>query len=76
MVPCVAIKLSYPLRVNATDQLLWAASAKQSKTFFDFIAAPPMRIAIGSDHRGIHIKAKLVATLEAAGHQVLDVGAQ
>lgn len=34
-----------------------------------------MRIAIGSDHRGIHIKAKLVANLEAAGHQVLDVGA-
>jgi ribose 5-phosphate isomerase B len=34
-----------------------------------------MRIAIGSDHRGIHIKAKLVANLELAGHRILDVGA-
>lgn len=34
-----------------------------------------MRIAIGSDHRGVHIKAKLVANLLAAGHEVCDVGA-
>lgn len=34
-----------------------------------------MRIAIGSDHRGVHIKAKLVASLQSAGHFVVDVGA-
>ena len=34
-----------------------------------------MRIAIGSDHRGVHIKAKLVANLQSAGHDVCDVGA-
>jgi ribose 5-phosphate isomerase B len=34
----------------------------------------PMRIAIASDHRGVHIKAKLVQLLSAAGHQVEDYG--
>jgi ribose 5-phosphate isomerase B len=33
-----------------------------------------MRIAIASDHRGVHIKAKLVQLLGAAGHQVDDKG--
>jgi len=33
-----------------------------------------MRIAIGSDHRGVHIKAKLSQLLSAAGHQVTDFG--
>lgn len=33
-----------------------------------------MRISIGSDHRGVQIKAKLVAFLVAGGHQVNDVG--
>ncbi len=33
-----------------------------------------MRIAIGSDHRGVHIKAKLVQLLNAAGHLVDDKG--
>ena len=33
-----------------------------------------MRISIGSDHRGINIKSKLVAALKDGGHQVDDVG--
>ncbi|QDV25687.1 ribose 5-phosphate isomerase B [Aureliella helgolandensis] len=33
-----------------------------------------MQISIGSDHRGVHIKAKLIANLEACGHQVRDFG--
>ena len=34
----------------------------------------PPAIAIGSDHAGLPLKAALKAALEAAGHQVLDVG--
>ena len=33
-----------------------------------------MRISIGSDHRGVRIKAKLAATLAALGHDVADHG--
>lgn len=33
-----------------------------------------MRISIGSDHRGVHIKTKLIATLLAGGYQVDDLG--
>lgn len=33
-----------------------------------------MRIAIGSDHRGYHLKEKLVALLKTKGHQIEDVG--
>jgi len=33
-----------------------------------------MRIAIGSDHAGYHLKEHLKARLEAAGHEVVDVG--
>lgn len=33
-----------------------------------------MRISIGSDHRGVHIKTRLVASLTACGHQVNDLG--
>lgn len=33
-----------------------------------------MRIAIGSDHRGYHLKEKLVEILRSKGHQVDDVG--
>jgi ribose 5-phosphate isomerase B len=33
-----------------------------------------MKISIGSDHRGVHIKAKLVAFLQSCDHQVLDLG--
>lgn len=33
-----------------------------------------MRIAIGSDHRGVQIKAKLVTGLSTEGHDVEDVG--
>lgn len=34
-----------------------------------------MHIAIGSDHRGIHVKAKLVESLRQMGHDVVDAGA-
>lgn len=33
-----------------------------------------MRIAIGSDHRGFHVKAKLMQLLQQWGHEVFDVG--
>jgi len=33
-----------------------------------------MHIAIGSDHRGYHLKEKLTAMLRASGHEVDDVG--
>ncbi len=33
-----------------------------------------MRIAIGADHGGIHLKAAIAAHLVAAGHDVVDVG--
>ncbi len=33
-----------------------------------------MRIAIGSDHRGFQIKAKLIQVLHADGHSVVDCG--
>jgi ribose 5-phosphate isomerase B len=33
-----------------------------------------MRISIGSDHRGVRIKARLVATLRSLGHEVTDHG--
>lgn len=34
-----------------------------------------MRVAVGSDHRGVAVKAKLTVFLERLGHTVLDVGA-
>jgi ribose 5-phosphate isomerase B len=34
-----------------------------------------MKIAIGSDHRGVHAKARLVQTLSQLGHEVADDGA-
>ncbi len=34
-----------------------------------------MQIAIGSDHRGVDVKSKVVQALEEMGHQVTDVGA-
>ena len=33
-----------------------------------------MRVAIGADHAGYELKQHLVATLEADGHEVLDLG--
>jgi ribose 5-phosphate isomerase B len=33
-----------------------------------------MRIAIGADHAGFHLKQHLVATITALGHQVEDLG--
>jgi ribose 5-phosphate isomerase B len=33
-----------------------------------------MRIAIGSDHRGVQVKAKLILMFENLGHQVVDHG--
>jgi ribose 5-phosphate isomerase B len=34
-----------------------------------------MRIAIGSDHRGYHVKAKLIQLLQQWGHETIDEGA-
>ncbi|MFM7843737.1 MAG: ribose 5-phosphate isomerase B [Planctomycetota bacterium] len=34
-----------------------------------------MRITIGSDHRGVQVKAKLIQMLTANGHEVADAGA-
>ncbi len=33
-----------------------------------------MRIAVGSDHRGYEVRAKLVDLLQRLGHEVVDVG--
>jgi ribose 5-phosphate isomerase B len=33
-----------------------------------------MRIAIGSDHRGVAAKSKVIAVLRQLGHEVLDLG--
>ena len=33
-----------------------------------------MKIAIGSDHRGVEAKRRLVASLQTQGHEVTDVG--
>jgi len=33
-----------------------------------------MRIAIASDHRGYHLKEKLVSLLQTKGHEVMDEG--
>jgi ribose 5-phosphate isomerase B len=33
-----------------------------------------MRIAIGTDHRGFSLRAKLVELLQQAGHEVVDIG--
>ena len=35
-----------------------------------------MRIAIGSDHRGYHLKEQLIALLRSKGHEVEDEGAR
>lgn len=34
-----------------------------------------MRIAIGSDHRGVHLKDQIVRTLTQRGHEFFDAGA-
>jgi ribose 5-phosphate isomerase B len=33
-----------------------------------------MRISVGSDHRGVHLKARIVALLRQHGHEVDDAG--
>ena len=33
-----------------------------------------MRIAVGSDHRGVELRAKLIGFLEGLGQEVVDVG--
>ena len=33
-----------------------------------------MRIAIGSDHRGFHLKEQIIGMLRSKGHEVLDEG--
>ena len=34
-----------------------------------------MRVAVGTDHGGFHLKTSLVRSLQEAGHEVLDLGA-
>jgi len=34
-----------------------------------------MRIALGSDHRGYHLKEKILGILKTAGHETTDAGA-
>ncbi|MEX0793102.1 MAG: ribose 5-phosphate isomerase B [Pirellulaceae bacterium] len=34
-----------------------------------------MRVAIGSDHRGFEVKAKIIEHLKSLGHEVVDCGA-
>ncbi len=33
-----------------------------------------MKVAVGSDHRGVRIRAKVVEVLHRLGHEVIDVG--
>jgi ribose 5-phosphate isomerase B len=35
-----------------------------------------MKIVIGSDHRGVEVKRRLVEVVRAMGHELLDIGAQ
>jgi len=35
-----------------------------------------MKIVIGSDHRGVEIKRRLLDTLRSMGHEVLDIGTE
>jgi ribose 5-phosphate isomerase B len=35
-----------------------------------------MKIVIGSDHRGVEIKRRLLPVLRSMGHEVIDVGAE
>jgi ribose 5-phosphate isomerase B len=35
-----------------------------------------MRIAVGSDHRGVHVKRRIVGFLQERGHEVTDVGTE
>ena len=35
-----------------------------------------MKIVIGSDHRGVEIKRRLVDVIRSMGHELLDIGAQ
>jgi ribose 5-phosphate isomerase B len=34
-----------------------------------------MKVAVGSDHRGFHVKAKVIGLLRELGHEVTDAGA-
>ena len=35
-----------------------------------------MKIVIGSDHRGVEIKRRMLASIQSMGHEVLDVGTE
>ena len=35
-----------------------------------------MNIVIGSDHRGVEIKRRLIALVRSMGHEVLDIGTE
>ena len=34
-----------------------------------------MRVAVGADHAGFNLRETVISTIEAAGHQVVDLGA-
>ncbi len=34
-----------------------------------------MRVAVGADHAGFNLRESVIATIKAAGHQVIDLGA-
>lgn len=34
-----------------------------------------MRVAVGADHAGFNLRETVISTIEAAGHQVIDLGA-
>ncbi len=36
----------------------------------------PMRVAVGADHAGFNLRDAVISTIEAEGHQVIDLGAQ
>jgi ribose 5-phosphate isomerase B len=40
----------------------------------EYLGAVAMKIAVASDHRGYHLKEKVIALLKSKGHEVLDEG--
>jgi ribose 5-phosphate isomerase B len=47
---------------------------KQAQFLLSLTKGSLMRIAIASDHRGYHLKEKILSQLKAAGHDVIDDG--
>jgi ribose 5-phosphate isomerase B len=40
----------------------------------EYLGAIAMKVAVASDHRGYHLKEKVIALLKSKGHEVLDEG--